>query len=334
MDPRESRQAASDDKGSESAASPAECQQARYELEVARQEIVRLNRTLERIQQIARLGYWKASLTANELYWSNIIYDIFGVSQASFTPSVRAFKAMVHPEDRDSVDASMRRAQETGIHDVVHRIIRPDGEVRWVHELADYVPEGDDQVLVGTVRDITEQKTLELRLRQLSRTDELTGLYNRRYFMKRLVQELARFRRHGRPAAVVLFDYDHFKRINDTHGHAAGDQVLVNVSKLLRTRLRTNDLPARLGGEEFALLLPETDLPSAIEAAEKVREMVLRQTFTTETGNRFTTSITCGVAAFQDGEETLEAILQRADRNLYQGKRTGRNRVVSDASSA
>ncbi|NIC04790.1 GGDEF domain-containing protein [Billgrantia bachuensis] len=306
------------------------CQRGRRELEEAREEIARLNRTLHRIQCIARLGYWKASLKANELFWSEAIYDIFGVDPSTFTPSIRAFKAMVHPEDLESVEASMWRAQETGSHDVEHRIVRPDGEVRWVHELADYMPEGDEQILIGTVRDITEQKRLELRLRQLSRTDELTALFNRRYFMQRLVQELARYRRYGRSTAVVLFDFDHFKRINDTHGHSAGDQALVSVGKLLRSKLRTNDIPARLGGEEFALLLPETSLEEAVGVAEKVRQLVEQQEFMSEEGHRFGASITCGVSAFQGTEETVEAILHRADQNLYEGKRAGRNRVVAD----
>lgn len=306
------------------------CAEIRRELEQAREEIANLSRTLQRIQQIARMGYWRASLKANELFWSEVVYGIFGVNPDTFTPCIRAFKVMVHPDDLESVEASMRRAQETGSHDVEHRIVRPDGEVRWVHELADYVPEGDEQILIGTVRDITEQKRLELRLRQLSRTDELTGLFNRRYFMQRLLQELARYRRYGRPTSVVLFDYDHFKRINDTHGHPAGDQVLVTVSKLLRERLRTNDIPARLGGEEFALLLPETGLEEAVGVAEKVRQLVREQTFTSEEGRRFETSITCGVSAFHGTEETVEAILHRADQNLYEGKRAGRNRVVAD----
>ncbi|UYG04658.1 sensor domain-containing diguanylate cyclase [Halomonas sp. LR3S48] len=306
------------------------CQRGRRELEEARKEIARLDRTLQRIQHIARLGYWKASLKANELFWSEAIYDIFGVDPKTFTPSIRAFKAMVHPEDLESVEASMWRAQESGSHDVEHRIVRPDGEIRWVHELADYMPEGDEQILIGTVRDITEQKRLELRLRQLSRTDELTALFNRRYFMQRLVQELARYRRYGRSTSVVLFDFDHFKRINDTHGHPAGDQALVSVGKLLRSKLRTNDIPARLGGEEFALLLPETSLEEAVGVAEKVRQLVEKQEFESEQGHRFGASITCGVSAFQGTEETVEAILHRADQNLYEGKRAGRNRVVAD----
>ncbi|MFQ3786241.1 GGDEF domain-containing protein [Halomonas sp. A29] len=306
------------------------CEKVRCELEEVREEIAHLRRTLHRIQQIARLGYWKASLKENELFWSDVIYDIFGVAPETFTPSIRAFKAMVHPEDLESVEAGMWRAQETGSHDVEHRIVRPDGEVRWVHELADYAPEGDEQILIGTVRDITEQKRLELRLRQLSRTDELTALFNRRYFMQRLVQELARYRRYDRPTSVVLFDFDYFKRINDTHGHPAGDQVLMSVGKLLREKLRTNDIPARLGGEEFALLLPETALEEAVGVAEKVRQLVLEQTFTSEEGHSFSTSITCGVSSFHGPEETVEAILHRADQNLYQGKRAGRNRVVAD----
>lgn len=307
------------------------CAAVRRDLDEAREEIARLNRTLQRIQQIARLGYWRLSLKSSELFWSDVIYDIFGVDPHSFSPSLRAFKAMVHPDDLESVEAAIVRAQQQGQHDIVHRIVRPDGEVRWVHELADSIPEGDEQILIGTVRDITEQKRLELRLRQLSRTDELTGLFNRRYFIQRLVQELARYRRHVRAASVVLFDFDHFKRINDSHGHPAGDQVLVSVGKLLRDRLRTSDVPARLGGEEFALLLPDTDLEEATRVAEKIRRLVKEQAFATEGGHAFGVTITCGVSAFQGSEETVEAILHRADHNLYRGKRDGRDRVVTDA---
>ena len=307
-----------------------DCRRIQRELEAAQEEIVHLNRTLHRIQQIARLGYWRLSLKSGDLFWSDVIYDIFGVDSRTFTPSLDAFRAMVHPEDLESVEAAIVRAQHQGQHDVVHRIVRPDGEVRWVHELTDNIPEGDDQILIGTVRDITEQKRLELRLRQLSRTDELTGLFNRRYFMQRLVQELARYRPYGRPTSVVLFDFDHFKRINDIHGHPAGDQVLVSVGKLLRDRLRTNDIPARLGGEEFALLLPETGLQEAVGVADKVRQMVMEQVFASEAGRHFDTSITCGVSSFHGAEEKVEAMLHRADRNLYEGKRAGRNRVVAD----
>jgi diguanylate cyclase (GGDEF)-like protein/PAS domain S-box-containing protein len=307
-----------------------DCRRIRRELEEAREEVARLNRTLHRIQQVARLGYWRASLKTYELYWSEVIYDIFGVDPASFTPSLHAFKAMVHPDDLESVEAAMERVQQQGPHGVVHRLVRPDGEVRWVHEMADSSPEGEEQILIGTVRDITEQKKLELRLRQLSRTDELTGLFNRRYFMQRLVQELARYRRHGRAASVVLFDFDHFKRTNDTHGHSAGDQVLVSVGTMLREKLRTSDVPARLGGEEFALLLPDTELEEATRVAEKIRQLVQEQEFTSKEGHGFGVSITCGVSAFHGTEETVEAILHRADQNLYQGKRAGRNRVVAD----
>ncbi|AMD00593.1 GGDEF domain-containing protein [Halomonas chromatireducens] len=306
------------------------CEQVQRELEEAHEEIAHLKYTLNRVQRIARLGYWRLSLKTGDLFWSEVIYDIFGVDPKSFTPSLLGFKGMVHPEDLESVEAAIVRAHQKGQHDVVHRIIRPDGEIRWVHELADNVPEGDDQILIGTVRDITEQKKLELRLRQLSRTDELTALFNRRYFMQRLVQELARYRRYGRPTSVVLFDFDYFKRINDTHGHPAGDQVLVSVGALLRERLRTNDIPARLGGEEFALLLPETGLKEAVGVAEKVRQLVFEQAFMSEEGNRFSVSITCGVSAFHGTEETVEAILHRADQNLYEGKRAGRNRVVAE----
>lgn len=302
-------------------------------LEQALEDTRRLSRTLERAQRIGRLGYWRASLKSGELFWSDGIYDLFGVSRADFLPSIDAFKARVHPDDLAAVEASEIRAQETGVYDIQHRILRPDGSVRWVHELADFEPKGDDAVLVGTVRDITEQKELELRLRELSITDELTGLYNRRYFMQRLREAHGEARRHGRPSAVLVFDFDHFKVVNDSHGHAMGDRVLRRLGRLLSERLRRMDVPCRLGGEEFAILLPETSLEGGLRLAEDIRREVAALSFASARDERFHVSITCGVAVLLAGDASGEEAIQRADAALYRGKHRGRNRVVAEATA-
>ncbi|XKE44868.1 diguanylate cyclase [Halomonas organivorans] len=296
-------------------------------LEQALEETRQLTRTLERAQRIGRLGYWRASLKTGELFWSDSIYDLFGVERESFLPSIEAFKARVHPDDLPAVEASEARAQQTGIHDVQHRIIRPDGSIRWVHEVADFEPHGDEAVLVGTVRDITEAKELELRLRELSITDELTGLYNRRYFMQRLREAFAQCQRKGTRAAVIVFDFDHFKSVNDTHGHAAGDRVLRRLGRLLSERLRRMDVPGRLGGEEFAILLPETPLDGGLRVAEDIRREIAALELSSPQGAPFRVSITCGVDALAETDASGEEAIQRADAALYRGKHAGRNRV-------
>ncbi len=163
-------------------------------------------------------------------------------------------------------------------------------------------------------------------LETLARTDVLTGLANRREFMARLAQEAQRQQRGERPLAVVMLDVDHFKQVNDTHGHAAGDQVLSSLGRLLQGSVRQEvDLAARLGGEEFALLLPETDIEGAQRVARKIVE-ALRGTPIHHGSQLLPVTISAGVAPVRDGDG--ERALRLADDSLYEAKRQGRDRVV------
>jgi two-component system, cell cycle response regulator len=163
---------------------------------------------------------------------------------------------------------------------------------------------------------------------RLATTDGLTALANRRTFQLRAAQTLAQARRYGRACAVLMTDIDHFKAVNDTYGHPAGDVVLRGVAQMLREQARDTDVVARYGGEEFAVVMPETDLGGAQVIAERLREAVAARVFHTEVGPvRVTLSI--GLAASpQDGTE-MDALVQLADQCLYLAKRAGRNRVVT-----
>jgi diguanylate cyclase (GGDEF)-like protein len=167
---------------------------------------------------------------------------------------------------------------------------------------------------------------------KLARTDELTGLNNRRAFTELGRRALEQARRYSRPLSLVMFDIDHFKQINDTHGHAAGDQVLQAIAAAIVRTARVPDIPSRLGGEEFALLLPETDGPEAITLAERLRQEV---TAVRVPYNGATLSFTCsfGVAARAEDVAVLDTLLSRADDALYRAKRQGRNRVSRDGSA-
>jgi diguanylate cyclase (GGDEF)-like protein len=157
-------------------------------------------------------------------------------------------------------------------------------------------------------------------------TDPLTGLLNRRRMDERLKEEQARFTRTGKAFGVILADVDHFKSINDSYGHATGDQVLRAVATLLGQALRGQDEAARWGGEEFLLLLPDTTLAGARDVAARLREAAeARLTELTGLGRPIT--MTFGVAAFA-GTSSLDACLQAADAAMYAGKAAGRNRVV------
>lgn len=173
-----------------------------------------------------------------------------------------------------------------------------------------------------------ELEAANAQLAEVSRTDSLTGVLNRRGFLERAEVEFERSRRGRRPIAVLLADVDHFKQLNDRLGHGAGDAALERLAGLLRASLRSQDLVARWGGEEFILLLPETDLHGAEKVAESVRERVASDRFPFE-GEEIAITLSLGVAEHRL-ERTLDATVARADGALYSAKAAGRNRVVVD----
>jgi len=157
--------------------------------------------------------------------------------------------------------------------------------------------------------------------------DTLTGANNRRFLIDFIEREIARSVRHGRPLSLLLFDIDHFKRINDTHGHLTGDEVLKGVSRRLSTRVRTEELLARYGGEEFVVVVPETDHQAALILGEEYRALVADEPFPCD-GHVVEVTISIGVATLEGEEIDPEAFFKRADDKLYEAKRAGRNRVA------
>ena len=165
------------------------------------------------------------------------------------------------------------------------------------------------------------------RLKKLSQTDPLTGLYNRRYLTASLEQEMERTRRTGLPTSLIMMDLDHFKRLNDTYGHAFGDTVLCQVAVVLKDNVRKLDIPCRYGGEEFAVILPGTRLPQAVRLAVRLKEVMIQSWQEPEGGSgRLTASF--GVETFTGRQDlTPKAFLQQADRWLFLAKARGRNTV-------
>ncbi|RCV90965.1 GGDEF domain-containing protein [Billgrantia montanilacus] len=205
------------------------------------------------------------------------------------------------------------------------RIRLPHGRCRWVALRAQPEDAQTGVLWHGLMIDITEQMVEEARLRRLSDTDDLTGLANRRKLMVRLAEETSRCNRHGSPLSLMLIDLDHFKRVNDTWGHLQGDQVLIELAKLCRKLLREEDTIARLGGEEFAVVLPLTPLVRSLPLAERLRQRIAEHAFGIEPG-QITVSI--GLAEYRPGEPR-DVLIERADRSLYAAKHLGRNRVES-----
>jgi len=166
-------------------------------------------------------------------------------------------------------------------------------------------------------------------LYEMAMVDGLTGLFVRRYFDARIEEEIERCKRYQIPFAVVMMDIDDFKRLNDSHGHLAGDRVLREVAAVVKTQMRGVDTAARYGGEELALILPRTELVAALNQAERVRAAIAdRRVVTGSDGPVLSVTASFGIAAFpESGATTAEELVRRADRALYRAKRTGKNRV-------
>jgi two-component system cell cycle response regulator len=179
-----------------------------------------------------------------------------------------------------------------------------------------------------------KERTFELmeenrKLNELSITDGLTGLYNHRYFLRELETEFGKALRYGRSLTLLLLDIDHFKDVNDRYGHPCGDLVLKNVAGLLKDHLRNSDVAARCGGDELAIILPETNLSKASAVAEKLRRHLGKSSFAWN-GDSFRITCSIGLAAIPDiGIDEWNALLESADKSLYRAKRKGRNSVVA-----
>jgi len=188
----------------------------------------------------------------------------------------------------------------------------------------------DHQRVLQIIADQVAVAIENSRLYQLATVDGLTGLFVRRYFDHRLIEEYDRAARYRNPVALGLFDLDHFKQLNDTYGHQVGDQVLRHAARVVRENMRSFDLACRYGGEEFVFLLPRTDLDEAEKVAERIRRDVEKVSFPYRDQQlRFTTSI--GVASYPGlGISSPDHLLKRADLALYRAKADGRNRVVAD----
>lgn len=227
------------------------------------------------------------------------------------------------PRLKDEDDWTLHATDKAveGVH------LRADGKVP-VEVRSRAIELKGDAALVTAVRDITAHKQMEAYLKNIANSDALTGVGNRRYFLEAGKKEYARARRYAQPLSLVMMDIDKFKNINDTYGHDIGDIALKALADICVETLRTSDLFARLGGEEFAAILPSTEIEGAFLLAERLRICVEEMVTPSSKGDiRYTISM--GVTQMRGDEgEDIEIMLNRSDKGLYEAKEGGRNRVV------
>lgn len=242
---------------------------------------------------------------------------------------VTSYASLIDAESNDVVSREVETAvAKDEPFSIEYALRRKDGQTLWVWERGRGVDDDGELVLEGIILDISDRKALEEELSELAIRDPLTGLNNRREMTHLLEEEVARATRYNRDLALLWIDFDHFKDINDSFGHAAGDAVLRNVSHLLLEGIRTVDSVGRFGGEEFVILLPEMGVEEAYEAAERLRQRVYETPIPLDTGESVPLTISIGISVFPQHGRTPEALCAAADKAMYRAKQSGRNCVV------
>ncbi len=288
---------------------------------------------------------WLIDQSDRRVLYINATYEkVWGRSLDALLAALDCFQfiaSTIHPEDRTRYLETVESGFPSGV-DHEYRILRPCGEVRWLRSRSQPYDASDDpahKLVVGMSEDITSRKRheeqleahrheLEAAYTQLQVaviTDPLTGLKNRRALQLGLERTEADAREHTTPVSIIAADIDHFKSYNDTYGHPAGDSVLVAVSNIILRSLRPTDLAARVGGEEFTLLLPDTDRVGAVAAAERLRRAIAHARWPHRP-----VTVSLGVATWwpTDNSTSTAELIAQADKALYRSKADGRNRVT------
>lgn len=287
----------------------------------------------EKLQIIADYSYaWECWFDADGkvLWTSPSVERITGYAAADFYVNPMLAFDIIDPDDSARVREAMAHANQVASkNDLEFRIVHKDGTPRWVAAVSNPIcdKDGNARGIRSSIRDISVQKELEVELQRLAATDSLTGTLNRRAFLEKATEEIYRAARYDKPLTVAMFDLDHFKEVNDTYGHHVGDRCIVMLAEIVKSSIRQSDLFARFGGEEFVLLLPETELAPALQLCERLRRKVEMQRIETDSGEISVTA-SVGLADFQQNTTTLDEIIARADSALYTAKRNGRNQVA------
>jgi len=242
------------------------------------------------------------------------------------------WRVRVHPDDYKNIMLDVKKNQdgETEYYENIHREKHKDGHWIWVHARgkAQFDEHGNAIRMNGTFTDITQKKELEEELKELAIRDPLTTLYNRRYFFDIGQNVISLAKREHTPLSVMMLDIDEFKNINDTYGHGTGDSAIKCFAAILIEHTRGSDIIARIGGEEFAVLLTNTPKDIAFEIAHKIREFTQNQVIKIDEAKSINFTVSIGVDSVNAKDEKhIEEALARADKALYKAKNSGKNRV-------
>lgn len=288
------------------------------------------------VLQSADLVFWVWEPGSDRLHLVDHGLGLITGSPTSSDLPLAEWIERIHPDDREARASALAHyfQGECRRYECAYRFRLADGHWIWLLDRGKAMSPAASELtrsLCGTLVDIQRYKEMEEELRHMALHDELTGLPNRRVFMDRLLEESERVRRHpGYGVAVAMLDVDHFKQINDQFGHDTGDRVLAALANTLRGELRANDLAARLGGEEFAVILDDVTLDDAHLWAERLRLAVAGLAIAASAEGTVKITVSIGIARLDPASPVGEESLQRADRLLYAAKHQGRNCVVCE----
>lgn len=302
----------------------------------ARGEVARLS---ERDQLFSTLlggvnaVLWAFDWQAQRMVYVSPAYErIFGRSAALLLADYGEWRNSIYPDDLEYAQKSMLDVlDDHAVETREYRIIRGDGQLRWLSDkcfLGRRAENGQGPIIVGIAEDITEKKQLEGELQRLATTDVLTQSSNRRHFFDCAQREFEHAQQFATPLAFLLLDIDDFKRINDSHGHPIGDQVLQRVAQCGASVLRRGDVFGRIGGEEFAAVLPGCQPDLAEQIAERLQREIQRLSFSLPSGARFSVTASFGLTYLKASDVELASVFARADAAMYKAKRLGKNQVI------
>lgn len=301
-------------------------------------------------EQMAGIGYWSVDLVTNKVTWSEQVYRIHDVDPRTYQPSLEEAVNFYHPDDRDKVSQYVAQAiEQRTSFEFELRILNSKKQIRYVRSKGDTEvnSEGEPVALFGVFQDVTEYKLIQQQLehrnealqqttqqlRYQAHTDNLTGLNNRRAFFKEMVEVFDSLNLMGGGLGVLMIDIDHFKHVNDKYGHDIGDKVLKEVAEMLKRNTRGLDMVARLGGEEFVVVLPNSQLHHIAPIAERYRVTVENEIIsdspavTISIGSTFASAEQLKEMGSMTDSERTEVLLKHADLGLYLAKNGGRNQV-------
>ena len=274
-------------------------------------------------------GIYRCDAAGNIVEANPALAAMFGfMDTADFLDSVDTLRQLFC-RDEDFARYEKRLSSD-GVNRMEVKVCGPEGVTLWAEVTASVMrEEGDGEAccgVVGVLADVTERKHMVEEMCRLARTDSLTGLWNRGYFMELAGRELARSMRNGRRLSFLIIDADYFKGINDSYGHDVGDKALVALGEALLESVREVDVVARFGGEEFVVLLPDACGDDAIQVARRILANVCEMQV--DAGDkRISMTVSIGLSSLEEGDATLDGLAKCADIALYAAKKKGRNRV-------